>query len=152
MILTRKKVRREFKNASNMIILNACILDFISWKDMKEKEMKCSYVQATGKKINKTYYICHRSVVSQSYKFTSLAQDSQKKLIKSQGLTKYAYTCPSTMTLIETAGKYKATLFTPHFGHECSLKHIHLTKAERRQIAGLCVYQNVNNDILQYFF
>uniref|UniRef100_A0A6P7GTZ2 Uncharacterized protein LOC114346431 n=1 Tax=Diabrotica virgifera virgifera TaxID=50390 RepID=A0A6P7GTZ2_DIAVI len=66
----------------------------------------------------------------------STSQNNRQKFLKSQGFSKLDVTCPSTLDLICDGNQLKATLYTPHFGHNCNLTHINLTKTEREQIAG----------------
>lgn len=100
--------------------------------------MKCCYVKQTGIKASnirqRSYYICHRSYVVEKYK--NCTETKLKKCAKSSGSVKEEYSCTSNIKLIKENGRYKATLFTPHIGHECTLKHINLSDFERAQIAG----------------
>lgn len=117
---------------------NCSLLDFLQWKESKEKDLRCSYIQASGSRPtnngNKTYFICHRSFIPKLYKAST--QVVKTKHTKSQGSAKSNFACPSTMELVETNGTFKAKLFLPHLGHECALRHLNLTKMERTAIAG----------------
>lgn len=69
----------------------------------------------------------------------------KKKLIyergQRQGYEKLNYACPSTLELINTKnGQFEGVLYTPHIGHDCSLKFINLTKTERTQIVGINLF------------
>lgn len=109
------------------------------WKNEKEKDMQCFYLKPSGVKTRtnhkKEYFICHRSYLPHKYRH-STAMPS-KKLKGPEGSSKLAHSCPSTIELVERDGHYKATIFLPHFGHQCSLKHINLSTVERAQIAGM---------------
>lgn len=101
--------------------------------------MKCSYVKPSGKKYRslhrKEYFICHTSYVPEKFKHSS--KIPRKKMENFRSSAKLTHSCPSSIELVEKEGRYKAILFTPHVGHECSLKHINLSTLERAQIAGL---------------
>lgn len=111
------------------------------WKTEKEKEMKCFYCKPTGTKkrsnYQKEYYICHRSYVQEKYKSFTYATTS--KVQSAQGFVKLMYSCPSTIEVIVKEDHHKVTIFTPHIGHDCSLKHLNLSALERTQIAGLLI-------------
>ncbi|VEN58512.1 unnamed protein product [Callosobruchus maculatus] len=104
--------------------------DFWSWKEETEKQLKCSYVKATGIKNGKLmYFNCHRSFKHTTPRILSETQIKQC----AQSNLKLDVTCPSRILYDQINNK--AVLSLPHLGHVNDLKYINLTKLERAEIA-----------------
>lgn len=109
--------------------------EFQHWK--RETEVKCQamYAASTGKKCTGTsslwYYSCSRSGF---YKSRSIG----KRKLKSQGTSKIARHCTSTMKVSKSKedGSYTVHFTKTHYGHENELCHLKIPLHERQAIAG----------------
>ncbi|XP_065203299.1 uncharacterized protein LOC135833416 [Planococcus citri] len=115
--------------------------DFLSWKEGIEKEVNCGYRGRGHTYTNTTerkYFFCNRSGYNKS----------QASGLRRHLSIKIDATCPSTMTVVESANGVDVTFYKTHFGHGTGIRRC-LTDDERELIAtkignGACFEQILN--------
>jgi len=91
------------------------------------------YGITNGKEFATKYYACHRSglfveKVAPGY--------TRKRKLKSQGSCKLNFNCTSTITCkIFTNNEHHIEFVKTHYGHECEIQHLKLSKCNTVQIA-----------------
>jgi len=78
-----------------------------------------------------TTYLCHRSGYANA-KSVLL----RKRQVKNTGTCKIGGICTAYISRKETDGMSKVFYCSTHFGHDCDLGHLRLSKDEKNMIAG----------------
>ncbi len=110
---------------------------FNAWKADVEKETSARFVakrswQKKDGSVGKVYN-CNRSG---TYRPT-VDDDQRKRKIKAQGSRKIGQLCPARMFVTEQPGGLtEVVAVLTHYGHDCQLNHLSLSKEDRSFIQG----------------
>lgn len=134
--LSQKIINGHFESVHNIKLKPEnytflTISEFDSWKRKIEKETTSSFRNRqsyTLKGVSTRKYQCHRSG-------TFITKSLNKRKLKLAGSCKINGFCPASIKVI-CKNNIVSVIYQPiHVGHKCDLKHIHLTKEERQDIA-----------------
>lgn len=118
--------------------------EFARWKKDTEKSTNTIFIQPCGaqrsKNVKTTYYYCNRSGYF-------APKGSGKRALRTQGSSKINSVCPAKIKKIETKDGIEVHYLDIHIGHTPDIRHLHLQKDERDEIA-LKIAQNIPFDTI----
>lgn len=117
--------------------------DFYEWKDKIEADTNANFIKTdsvSSKKRKIKYFACNRS----GNYVSRITKDKRKRRLKTQGSHKINAYCPASIKLIknQTDNLCQIEFIDKHVGHQMDLKHLHLKKIERHNLA-----QKISNKI-----
>ncbi|XP_054276962.1 uncharacterized protein LOC128995926 [Macrosteles quadrilineatus] len=143
---SKKEIHEHFEKIHNVPIRTRrhkfnSIEEFNIWKIDLEKASTASYVKRFS---NETvaYYQCHRCGYHRSRGHT-------KRHIKLSGSCKINGYCPSNLTVRIKKNEVLVHHVSSHFGHRNELRHIRLSREERRSIALQLANKKPHEEILK---